>query len=219
MIAYVQAIPARQDYIEQVISPRLLSGGLVTAIIPIVDHDGRGPLWNALRVWKKVAASGETAFIIQDDSIPHRQFAECARDIIAHVENGTMHAVSLFAAPRKRYDEIAAQNCNFIETYDFLGLPGTIMTPTFASGLVDYAATSTEPKHDDVVVNNYIRASGIPIWTAIPSIVQHDLNVRSSMRHPKSPAGIARRSRLWWKEIPSGWFADIRSKKYGRPKP
>jgi len=213
---YIQAIPQRHGYVQERIFPALDSCPVVTETRVFTDWDRHGPLWNAMRIWADIAEGQEPALILQDDVILHPDFTVGLREILEHVFEGRMEAVSLFAPPRKVMREWWEQGHNFVENYKFLWMPAILFTARFTRGLLDFAARQ-DTHHDDTVVGDYSRLSGIPIWNCLPSLVQHDLDVKSSLGTGVSCGGVRRETVTWAETVPDGTYREIRSIRYGRP--
>jgi GR25 family glycosyltransferase involved in LPS biosynthesis len=204
---YIQAVPERMVYIARFILPRLALAGL--AVDVVCDHDHVGELWNSVRIWERIAAGSEPAVVVQDDVIVHAQFGEHLPDIAGHVARGAVGAVSLYAPDRRRWHQRAAQDANFVAP-GVPKLPGMIYAPAYARGVLDYIAAGKAHAVDDMTVEYYARDSGNPVWNTIPSLVQHDLNVPSSLGHKLAANGKLRRSPFWQRDIPAGHWAQIR---------
>lgn len=214
MEVFVQAVAERVPYIRHVIEPALARAGLPAPKV-YVDTDRRGPLWNARRVWEVVAAGGEVAMVLQDDVVVHKDAGAALAEILEHVRRGTMQAVSLFVPPRAALTKAFQDGHNFVENYDFLWLQGILLTPQFCRGLVSFT-DAMDTRSSDGAMSKYVKASSIPVWNCLPSLVQHDLNVKSTLGTAKKCAGVMRHSKAWLKDIPAGHFAAVRSVRNGR---
>ena len=217
LTVHLQAVPQRQAYIEQVILPAIERGGSQVEQVAVwYDHHRHGPLWNATRIWNAVAVGPEMGLVLQDDVLLHADFWEHIPDILRHMENGVMEAVSLFAPPRKSTLEALSGGFNFIETYNFLWMPGMVLSPQFCRGLLGWMGEHPSATvHDDVVLGCYARECRIPIWVTVPSLVQHDLNVKSAMGTPAAIAGMKRRSPAWRRAVAPRWYLPRRGVKEG----
>jgi GR25 family glycosyltransferase involved in LPS biosynthesis len=213
---YIQAVSDRLPFITQCIIPSINSQGFKDIHVS-VDHERKGPLYGATQIWKKIIEQDDRAIILQDDVILHKNFSQSLKEINEHIDAGVMQAVSLFAPPRKIMLESFEKGHNFIENYDFLWLQGVIFTKEFCKGLIKYAETQNTI-HDDSVVRDYASSNGIPIWNCLPSLIQHDLNIKSTLGTPTSTGGRLRMSSVWQKNIEQGHFKNINSYKNGKPK-
>lgn len=208
--AYIQAVESRLPYVNQSILPSLNKHGIANAEV-FCDYEMISPLWNAKRIWKAAAQEQATALILQDDVILHNQFGEHALEITKHIESGKMQGASLFVPPRKIYAEYKEQGFNYIENYDFLWMPAVMFSTRLCAELIKFAETSEHVKHDDSLVKDYLRHTKTPIYNCLPSIVQHNLNLKSTLGTAKKIGKILRHSYVWDKEITAGHFSNINS--------
>lgn len=216
MHVYIQAVDSRLPFINSMMIPAIRKTGCLFEPVVMVDTERRGPAWNAKRIWRAIAESGVPGLCLQDDVILHKDFGKVFPAISGHVHQGTMKAVSLFAPPRKIMAEAYRAGHNFVENYDFLWLQAIVLTPEFCAGLYQYAELH-ESIHDDTILGEYSRKAGLPVWNTLPSLVQHDLNVKSTMGTGRSCGGVKRRTILWEKELPEDVFETIHSTRNGRP--
>lgn len=209
MKVFVQAIEDRHRHVQEYLLPELQRQGCGPVQV-FTDYERRGHRWNASRIWGHVT---EPSIILQDDVLLHNRFGEAVRVIAGHVEAGAMDAVSLFVPPRKVMLEYWGRGCNFVESYKFLWAQGTILTPSFAAGLLDFAP-QVDSRHDDVIMSEYVVHSGRPVWTCLPSLVQHDLTIKSSIGTGTSCGGIRRETVAWDDELDPESFREVRSVRY-----
>lgn len=211
MKVHIQTVPARERWVTHDMLPRLQANR--SADITLwVDEEGHGPLWNAKRIFAEVARGGHPALVLQDDILLHDQFWECVSDITPHM--ATLPAVSLYARPKPSTHAAIAAGCNIVRCHYFLCMPGMILRPDFCTELVRYGKDrpliKRAPRSCDVFVNAYQQHSKTPIYTIVPSIVQHNLNMESTIGHKLRIEGRLRRSTAWVKTIPAGYFKELR---------
>lgn len=211
MRTYIQAVPERESYVRTSIVPGLERHGLADVRV-MTDHSHNGPLWNASRIWEQVAHEREPALILQDDVILHPAFGVH----IAAVSRHGLEAVSLFAPPRKDMTRFYESGHNFVENYRFLWMPGMILSPGFCSGLLEYAG-GKDTIHDDSVLGEYSATAGIPVWNMLPSLVQHNLEIRSTLGTATKVGNTVRETRVWDDLISPGHFLTMNGVRYGRP--
>jgi hypothetical protein len=215
MQVFVQAVRERLPYIQASMAPAIAAAGWESPRLS-VDHDRRGPLWNARRIWQGIAESGRPAVVLQDDVVLRKGIGASVAEVMLHIDSGRMQAVSLFAPPRAVMRRAYDEGHNFVETFDFLWAQGLLLTPAFCAGLVEFSAGMTT-KHDDSVMRDYSVAKGVPVFNCLPSLVQHDLNLKSTLGTPKSLLGKMRRSDVWeCAPVPAGHFAQVRAIRQGR---
>jgi hypothetical protein len=213
---YIQSVPDRDEYCSTVLVPALEAQGFQD-IRRITDHDKHGPLWNARRIWEQIAHEDSPALILQDDVILHRDLSWHLSVILAVMKEEGWQAVSLFAPPRADMDRFHAAGYNYVENYRFLWMPGMILTPAFCAGLLQYETHHT--KHDDSVVGGYSSSTGIPIWNTLPSLVQHNLDIRSTLGTANKVGKTVRETRVWDEALVPEHFGTVNSTRYGRPDP
>ena len=212
MRVYIQTVPERRGYLETVLFPALSDQGL-TDVRPMSDHDHNGPFWNASRIWEQIAHEAEPALYLQDDVILHPAFGHHLSVIAGH----GLEAVSLFAPPRNDMTRFHEDGYTFVENYRFLWMPGMILSPGFCRGLVEYARTQ-DTIHDDSVLGDYSRLARIPVWNVLPSLVQHNLQIRSTLGTATKVGNTVRETRVWQDDIPLDHYARVRSAPYGKPR-
>lgn len=213
MKVYIQSVPERIQYVNQWMIPMLTATGLEDVSF-VVDHDHRGSQWNAARIWELISKEETPGLVLQDDLILHSSFPIAFPETMTQFHALQMQAMSLYAPARKAVDAAFQAGCNFIENYDFLWLQGIVLTPDFAAGLsrmVKGLYGKQLIQTDDTIVQWHVRESGVPVWTTLPSLVQHNLEIKSALGHPSSIGGRPRSSRLW-QAIPIGHFAEMRSR-------
>jgi len=216
--AYIQSVPTRAEYVQERMFPALDGQDSIGEIRVFTDHDRNGPLWNAMRIWGDIIERGEPGLVLQDDVILHPDFGTGFPEIVEHVESGRMNAVSLFAPPRKQIREWFESGYNFVENYKFLWAQALVLTPRFVEGLLVYAETADSRLWDDTILGKYGKESGEPIWNCLPSLVQHDLEVKSTLGTGVSCGGIRRETVVWEQSVPQGTYTSINSVRYGRAK-
>lgn len=206
LTVHVQAVPERARYVQESILPSLRSPLVVDATV-WVDYAHKGPLWNARRIWSAIAGDEYPGLVLQDDVILHKDLWQHVPDLTGHLERNGWCAISLYAPPRKSVADALDGGMNFVATMNFLGLPGIMLRPDFAEGLVRFTGNiPPHDRHDDVQVRAYSRAIGKPVHITVPSLVQHNPNMRSVMGHPARPGGVLRMSRAWRRDVPAGWY-------------
>ena len=213
MKVYIQAVQERMPYVREWMVPALNRAEL-TDITFMVDHDRNGCHWNSVRIWEAITADDATALVLQDDVILHARFGSLFAQVMNHFTAQGMSAMSLFAPPRAAMDSAFKAGFNFAENYNFLWMPAIVLSAAFTRGLLEANAKLSAKEHgghDDVVVQWHVKQSGTPVWTTLPSLIQHDISVKSSLGHPPKVGKTLRISRLW-QSIPDDHFAKVNSK-------
>lgn len=208
--SYIQSIRSRKKMAYDL-------GDLTTSIVHgpvdvVFDENMEGPLFNFLQICRRIADSGQPAFILQDDSVWHPQAHRFIPDVRERLEEE--EAVSLFAPPRKAFNEAKLAGCNWVRNWNHLWQPAIGLSARVAEGVVKFAESDAnqETHHDDVVLQQYLKSVKMPIWVTLPSLVQHNVNVPSAAGNPKKVGKLGYRvTRIWQKEIPSDHFDEIRA--------
>lgn len=208
--AYIQAVRSREQMIAEYLLPKLEECGEFSEVEAVYDEKLNGPLFNFVQILEKAAVGEGSCFIFQDDSILHRQFKSCIRDVIEKLEDFGM--VSLFVPLRGAYLELE-KDVNWVENTDHLWQPATGYTKETILGLLEFAKSSEEKKHDDSMVRSYLKKNKKAVWVTVPSLVQHNLNVTSIAGNPKKIRGKVRMTESWWPTIPEGRYKEVKSVK------
>lgn len=206
---FVQAIQDRHRHVQEYLLPELERHGFPEVTV-FTDYERRGHRWNATRIWEAIE---EPTITLQDDVLLHPRFGDAVRVIGRHVEAGRMGAVSLFVPPRKVMLEYYGAGYTFVESYNFLWAQGLILSPSFTVGLLEFAPT-VESRHDDAVMNRYCKETRNPVWTTLPSLVQHDLRIKSSIGTGTSCGGVRRETVVWDEELDPDSFSEVISVRY-----
>lgn len=214
--AHIQMVPDRELWVRKVTIPALERAGVKYTLW--VDDGRRGPLWNALRIWRHAAEGDTAALVIQDDTIPHREMFLHIPDIVAHLERDDAKAVSMWARPKRSSIKADAKGHNFVACKYFTSAPGTIHRPDVLREAVAfhdrYGPSPRNPRSDDTFMGDFLTTKGYIVHTTIPSLVQHDINTPSIVGNKAKTRGYmgaatSRRSPVWWATIPPDWFKTI----------
>lgn len=209
---YIQMVPSRQEIVDALIVPRLQSFDCIGEVVMSSDAEYRGPLWNFIQIAEMIAASGEAGLILQDDVIFHPQFDELMPDIIEHLQ--TLGAVSLFCPPRKDFADAYEAGFNWVENRKHLWQPAIALTPEVTTGFLRFASEHTDEfgKDDDVALGAYLKSIKSSMWVTVPSIIQHNIAVGSTLGHPQRIGNIGvRTTKIWQKKMDSSHFKELNS--------
>jgi hypothetical protein len=169
-----------------------------------VDENRNGPWWNFRRVGELLAGEGHThVCVLQDDVILCKAFL---RTLTRVVEATPVDPLSLFTARRSIVREAESKGTKLLRRYS-LDTAQALVFPVFQFGAlcrwVDKQERSGVPPawhhHDDVRIDAWARALRWPIVHVVPSLVDHDTALPSTLGHPRSGRYGARRA---------VWFAD-----------
>jgi hypothetical protein len=204
----IQSVPQRRQNVERVILPAVRKA---IGVEPEIWEDPAklGARGNFMRIMEDVAGRSSPVLYFQDDVILHRDAGRAVAEL-GRLVGDSIQAISLFLPPQKRLDQIAAKGFNMVQNHNFLWMPGMIFCPAFAKALCGFAPR-TSTSSADGLVKRFVWWSGVPVWNCIPSVVQHNCNLASSMGHPQNSGAVPWMTRQWVDTIPAGHFAEIRS--------
>jgi hypothetical protein len=125
-----------------------------------------------------------------------------AKDLDLHLDSlqnemqlRDIHLLSLFAPSRKFLYEQYKKGIRFSEFPDFLMMQGVIFSPYANEKMIEFNKNIVKRhKHDDVFVREFLKEYKIKSYVHLPSLVQHNLNLKSTLGHSSS---IQRRSQLF----------------------
>ena len=200
-LVYIQAVPERKALWEP-LHRRLVGSGLFDSVAVSCDEQHKGPAANFRRILTDAEDLQGDVLVLQDDVILHRQFFEHIPAMFNHL--GVCQFISLFVPPRKLFRDLQPDT-NFVRNPDHLWQPAVMFTSSICRRLRMFK--TAEAKHDDVLVNQFLRSERLAAWVCIPSLVKHNTFVRSAVGNP----GRERQTESWWPEIPAGRFEAIRA--------
>lgn len=174
---YIQAIEKRKVYIDEYIVPELHKYGFADIHV-MYDKELNGPMFNLTQIMQDAIKQDKTHFLVlQDDVIIGEHFGEHVSDLMTL----NIGAISLFCPPRKQY-LIEMQNGTRLYTEkNFLWIQAMLYQKRFMFELYTYSIWNPEKKHDDVLVGKFAKDTKNYVRVTIPSLVQHNLNIQSSL--------------------------------------
>ena len=186
--AVVQAVPERAKFIKSI--KEALFPLVGDNVILHIDGERRGPYGSFNDLLKKYTSEDEYMMYMQDDIL----FADNYKEkLMAHYEKCKEMGwdyLGLFAPNRKDITE--AYN-NGVEYYRFksIWMQACFISPKFQrllrEGLDDYSRTTTNTKSNDAYVDFIIKKHKLEeIYVCLPSLVQHDMSIPSSISHSRS---------------------------------
>ena len=174
--------------IIQAVPERLANVKVIQSKVPdakvYIDHTHEGNLIS----FKKSLALHEDDYVLrlQDDVMLPLGFSDYLPVIEAQMKANDIHVLNLFCLKRKSITEQFDRGLQYAEYMNFLGLVATVFSPYASKKLIEYAEIDTHKKHDDVFVRNFIHVNKLKSYVHLPNIVQHSLNMVSSVGHPQS---------------------------------
>jgi len=172
-----QCIPERLDYIKNEL--KALKG-----VVYHVDKERKGSFGSFKDMLSiKVA---DYRLHLQDDVILADNFGDAIPDIEALMDVRGIDVLSLFAPRRKRIIEAYNQNILIDEFPNFLWLQATMFSARFVGLMQMEIEYTNQTKHDDVFVADVLKKYGVKAYVFLPSLVQHNVDLGSSMSHANS---------------------------------
>lgn len=198
MKACIQTIPERSQHaLEQ-----LNELGLPATFI-YTDHDKIGPFKAFIETLKAYPSGDEYRLHMQDDIT----FCDGFKDYLPEVERlmreGQYDLLSLFAPRRKHMDEQFAKGKRVGTFPNFLWMQCVVMSPWLVERLLAHSH-QYDDKHDDVYVAAVLDAYKRKAYVHLPSLVQHDVSIPSSVGHANNDK---RTSRIFDKDFVTNWKA------------
>jgi hypothetical protein len=195
---YIQGVKEREQYINEYIHPALVEQGFLDIHI-MYDVDKNGPLWNFNRVVDHAVDSGHPyCIVLQDDVILASNFSKHIDDIMSH----NIPAVSFFCPPRQKYIDEQQMGTRIYTEKEFLWMQGMLFNIEFLKGFQEYRHTDKESFSCDSIMKSYTKKTKNYIRVVIPSIVQHNLDIKSSIGTGKKIGGFLRESPVFFEVKP-----------------
>lgn len=132
---------------------------------------------------------------LQDDVIIAKDLDLHLDSIQKEMELRDIHVLSLFAPARKFLFEQYKKGIRFSEFPNFLMMQGVIFSPDSNHKMIEFYKNRVKKyKYDDVFVRDFLKEYKIKSYVHLPSLVQHNMNLKSTLGHSSS---IKRRSELF----------------------
>ena len=192
----IQCVPQRAKHVG-IIKKYIESIGLECNYY--MDFERKGCLWNFKRILSENVNNKETYLLfLQDDIFFNEDFKHHLGNIIEHMSLNEIDAVSLFCPPRGYYIKAFDSGQKFYIEKNFLWMQSVIFSKNYIKGLLDFK-NEVHTRHDDSFVSMYAKETENYIQIALPSLIQHDLEIKSAMGHPKKTGNVERKSNLFTK--------------------
>jgi hypothetical protein len=200
----IQCVPKRKEQVDRIIAELKAMG--FTNVIPFYDENYQGTLYNFKRIMSFDYGTATHILIIQDDVIFSENFADHLMELIKF----NYHCISLFAPPRKIYKEQLAIGTRLYVEKNFLWCQAVLYRTDFRLGLMKHNYTETQlskvkGQHDDVMIGEYAKDTKQYVLVTIPSIIQHDLSIPSTLGTAAKIGSITRESPLFY-TVPKDYF-------------
>jgi hypothetical protein len=200
----IQCVPRRKEHVDKMMA-ELKRMGFIN-VIPFYDHEYKGTLHNFKRIMSEDYGVATHLLVLQDDVIFAENFAEHLTELVKL----NHHCISLFAPPRKVYKEQLELGTRLYIEKNFLWCQAVLYRTDFRLGLIAHKYTEAQlkeirGKHDDVMVGQYAKDTKQHVLITIPSIVQHDIAIPSTLGTASKIGSITRESSLFY-TIPPDYF-------------
>jgi len=95
--------------------------------------------------------------------------------------------LSLYANPRKANKEAHARGETIVRLNPFLMMQGVVFSKRFVEILKEEVDASRQTKYDDTFVGDVCKKRKIKAFCHIPSLVQHNLTIKSEIGNANNP--------------------------------
>jgi len=141
---------------------------------------------------------------LQDDIIIPEQFEKYLEVIKNDMKEKDIDVLSLFAPRRAFLKSQYEKGIKYSEFPNFLWLQGTVFSRRAVDEMKEYLKINTQIKWDDVFVAAYLKHYKRKAYVHLPSIIQHNININSSMGNANS---IKRTSDIYDKNYIKNYYA------------
>ena len=184
--------PKRSDLLQPLVDSLSHFGVPVDVF---TDSDSRGVWWNTARAWRAIPEGTTHRILLQDDTLPCRDFPDAARAALAHKPNSH---VSFFGNTKKMLDALA-RGKHWVAHRASWGVAPCLPVHTILPFLAWADNPSNWPSdavgrmpdgsllvHDDYLLKVFLKRNGISSYLTVPSLVEHVGRERSLLGHNRS---------------------------------
>lgn len=186
----IVTIPERLEYSE---SLKMATGA--TLYVDMVKDLS----YNHYQAWGDLYESQEEyVLLLQDDIRLKSNFLSRVEEVIKDMQHNCYQFVSLYSNRKEDSDQLANGNA-YYKAKQWLNEQAVIVHRDILPGYSQFFEKNREKyKHwHDLLWRDYCKEKGIDIWIKIPNLVDHRLDIKSSVGHPSAPGGIKRQSRTF----------------------
>ncbi|MEU8566787.1 hypothetical protein AB0C51_00225 [Streptomyces pathocidini] len=170
----VMSHPRRRESAESLIA-RAPEGLLRLAL----DPDPEGPptaLRSAMKAWSAVEPEATHHLVLQDDAAPCPTFFDLLEESIVALPEA---AIAFFTSWNSRNGAVVRRGALLGARWaraarEYTPTVALLLPAEIARGFADYARRQSDDWPDDVVMQRYLRARGIPTYLTVPNLVEHD---------------------------------------------
>lgn len=197
----IQCVPERVKQVQRIES---FIKGIGLECKHYMDFERNGTIWNFNRIINDLSYIGTSHLLfLQDDVLFSDNFEHHIKDVYRYSLLNNVNGISLFTPPRKYYKDAYSKGTKYYIEKNFLWMQAMLFSPNYLKGLRDF---KDDTSHDDVFVANYAKHSNDYVRVLIPSIVQHDLSIKSSIGTPNKIGKLERKSQLF-NNVNKGYYA------------
>lgn len=184
MQVWIQSVEARKNSVQSILKR-------IDANV-YVDEELKGCFNSFRHMLLNCYAENEYIVHLQDDIVPLKGLQGYIPRVISEMDTKGIPVLSLFAPKRKAIDlHYEVMQAEGIETAiipfpNFLWMQAVIFSPNAILGLINYLDRSSQEKYDDVFVAEYLKSTKQEAYVHIPSLVQHNINLKSTLGHRAS---------------------------------
>lgn len=146
------------------------------------DKDMTGPYNGFISSLRTIESSKDYHLHSQDDVIYCKDLADYIPVLEKEMMDRRIHLISLYAPRRKQFREHAQKGVRIGKFSNFLTGVCLLISPHLKRALINNAWTY-EGRHDDVYINSVLRLFDEHAYVHIPSLVQHNIALPSTMKH------------------------------------
>lgn len=184
MEAWIQSVRARELSVKSILQR-------INAQV-FVDDELKGCFNSFSNMLSNCYSSNKHILHLQDDIVPLKGLQAYLPIVISEMQEKDIHVLSLFAPQRKefthQYNKMRerGEKSAIIPFPNFLWMQAVIFSPESITGLRDLISETSQTKYDDVFVAEYLKATKQQAYVHIPSLVQHNINLKSTLGHRAS---------------------------------
>ena len=184
MDIWIQSVKSREQSVQSILKR-------IDAKV-YVDKELKGCFNSFSYMLQNCYAENEHIIHLQDDIVPLKGLQEYIPSMISEMEARDIPVLSLFTPQRKaftmHYKVMQAENIKtaIVPFPNFLWMQAVIFSPNAIRGLRNHLQISSQTKYDDVFVAEYLKFTKQEAYVHIPSLVQHNINLKSTLGHRAS---------------------------------
>ena len=173
----LQCVPERVEKAMQ----RVNSAGISCDIY--VDKEKKGPFQGFVDCLHKYPSGDEYRLSMQDDLIYSEGFVDYLPHLEREMREKEIHLLSLYSPRKNNVIKAYESGKRYWKSFSGFTTVCTIFSPHLVGLLLDYAPHYTGSQHDDWFVAATCQMNKVKTFVHLPSIVQHDLEIKSSLGH------------------------------------